>query len=145
MDAGPGTPLLELPFVELQLTGEGIFHARLRDAPGAGVDEVLDAIQPHLEAHAPVRYLIDASDAPDPSLPERWKLSRRMAANRHLIEKSAVVGLAGPRLFIFNVLVRASGRRNLRAFADAETAGRWLRGELGPAAPKSEAEPPSQT
>lgn len=129
MDDPDEIRLLDLPFVDLRLTSDEIFYARLRNDVGSGVDEVLGAIQPHLEAHAPVRYLVDVSEIPELGLDERWKLSSRMKANRALIHRTAVLGLSTARLFMFNVIVRASGRSNLRAFNDPVEARRWLQSD----------------
>lgn len=117
--------LIDEPDCRLELTPEGIFHVRLARSERDS-DDVLDAIQPHLEANAPVRYLVDVTDVKELSLAERWRLAGRMKENRPLIKRSAVLGVRPVLRFPVQVILRVSGRDNVRLFADQREAEEWL-------------------
>lgn len=118
--------LIDEPAIRLEITPEGLFSVRLRESDTVDVQMVADKLQPHLEAHAPVRYFVDVTGIQQLELSERWRLSRRMKANRKFITATAVVGLSSSSLFMFNVIVRASGRSSVRAFSDRDEALAWL-------------------
>ena len=117
--------LIDEPDLLLELTPEGIFYARLARSERAS-DEVLNAIQPHLEANAPVRYLVDVTEVKELTLAERWRLAERMKENRPLIMRTAVLGVHPMLRFPVQVILRVSGRDNVRLFATREDAQRWL-------------------
>lgn len=120
--------LIDEPDLRLELTPTGIFHVRLSTGERTG-DDVLDAIQPHLEDHAPVRYLVDVSGVDGLSLAERWRLAERMKENRRHIRKTAVLGVRPLLQFPVRVILRVSGRDNVRLFGDRAQAERWLLGD----------------
>ena len=57
-------------------------------------------------------------------------LSEYSKGNRPFVRKSAVVGLSGMKRFFFDIVVRASGRSDLRPFKSREDAVTWLRKPL---------------
>lgn len=57
-------------------------------------------------------------------------LSDYSKGNRPFVRKSAVVGLSGMKRFFFDIVVRASGRSDLRPFKTREDAVAWLRKPL---------------
>jgi hypothetical protein len=118
--------LVDEPSIRVELTDDGAFLATPRTGAHISVEGVLDSIQPHLEAHAPVRYLVDARGLDELSLADRWKLSSRMKTNRRYIDRSAVFGLGAAQRFMLQVILRASGRSDVRAFERREEAERWL-------------------
>ena len=92
------------------------------------LEELFGAYQPLLESHAPVRTLTDVSQLGDVSWGARWTFAERMKQNRRLIWKSAVIGLS-PRLeVVLRVVLRVSGRTDLRTFDSREAAEAWLVG-----------------
>jgi hypothetical protein len=117
--------LVDEPDLRVELTETGIFHVRLRTTDREG-DAILDAIQPHLEAHAPARYLVDVSNVRDLSLSERWRLAERMKENRQFIHRTAVLGVNSFLRFPVQVILRVSGRDNVRLFSERPSAERWL-------------------
>jgi hypothetical protein len=50
--------------------------------------------------------------------------------NRPFVRKSAVLGLSGVKSFFFDLVVRLSGRRDLKPFADIGDALAWLKAPL---------------
>lgn len=127
--------LIDQPNLRLVVTGEGLFHVRVTqvgDDQGIegvsrpSVDGILDQIQGHLEQRAPVRYLVGFSGMEDLTLAERWRVADRMRANRRFISRSAIYGLSGKLEFAFRVIVRVSGREDLRAFRSEARAREWL-------------------
>lgn len=127
--------LLDEPNVHLELTEAGIFHVRVRehgedqsvDSPARpDVDVILDMIQAHLERFAPVDYLVGLSGVEDLSLSERWRIAARMRTNRAFIRRSALYGLTKQLEFAFRVILRVSGRDDLRVFNSEQAAANWL-------------------
>ena len=53
-------------------------------------------------------------------------MARRMKKNRPYIERSAIYGLAPTLDVAFRVILRASGRDDMRTFPDADSALTWL-------------------
>lgn len=53
-------------------------------------------------------------------------LSKYSKGNRGFVRKSAVLGLGGIKRFFFDLVVRLSGRRDLRPFKSFEKAHAWL-------------------
>ena len=72
------------------------------------------------------RLELDARGLGDLSLADRWKLSSRMRDNRRFIARSAVFGLGTAQRFMLKVILRASGRDDLRAFERRDDAETWL-------------------
>lgn len=114
--------------VRVELTDKGLFSVAVLPSAleEATLEEVLDQINPHLEANAPVLYLLDGSTFPDLSLAERWGLAKRAQRNRALIKKSAIYAMPTRLRFALDVVIRVSGRDNLRAFPDRASAEAWL-------------------
>lgn len=99
------------------LSGEG-------DTPD--VDEYVAALMPILKLRAPARVLTDATELDDLTMRARWAYAQRMAEHRHLIAKSAVIGLSSRMETVIGLLIRASGRSDLRLFPDRAQAMAWL-------------------
>jgi hypothetical protein len=127
--------LIDEPNVRLEITEEGFFHVRVTEAnsdegvEGSArpeVDAILDRIQVHLEERAPVYYLVGFKGMEDLSLAERWRVAGRMRDNRKFITRSAVYGLSTKLQFAFRVIIRVSGRDDLRAFRTEDHARTWL-------------------
>ena len=60
------------------------------------------------------------------SLNLRWKLAMRMKQNRGLIRRSAVFGLSERLTTVVRIILRASGRTNVRIFDTRDAAEKWL-------------------
>lgn len=126
--------LLDEPNVHLEFSDDGIFHVEVSedsdqsvDSPGRpDVDAILASIQEHLERLAPVYYLVGLSGIQDLSLAERWQIASRMRENRRFIRRSAVYGLTKQLEFAFRVIIRVSGRNDLRVFRSYAPAREWL-------------------
>ena len=118
--------LIDEPHVHLELMDSGVFFMRARASGASGLEEVLAMMQPHLEEHAPVLFLNDFSGVADLSLADRWKIASRMKDNRQFIRRSAMFGLAGPMHFAARVVLRASGRKDVRVFDSRQEAEAWL-------------------
>lgn len=56
-------------------------------------------------------------------------LSEYSKGNRPYVRKSAVVGLSGMKRFFFDIVVRASGRTDLRPFKTRQEALDWFQEE----------------
>lgn len=118
--------LIDEPNVRLELTDAGVFFMRGRATGASGLEEVLALMQPHLEEHAPVLFLNDFSGVADLSLADRWKIASRMKDNRKFIRRSAMFGLSSAMQFAARVVLRASGRQDVRVFDSREEAEAWL-------------------
>ncbi len=107
---------------------DGIIEVALQgDIEDADVDEFFDQFQPVMEELAPLRFLIDASGLGESSLSARWKLANRMKSNRRLIERSAVIGVSSQIQVVFRVILRASGRNNVKVCNSRAEALDYLR------------------
>lgn len=104
--------------VVAKLSGEG-------DTPD--VDEYVRALVPILQLRAPARILTDATELEDLTVRARWAYAQRMAEHRKYIAKSAVIGLSPRMDAVIGLLIRASGRSDLRVFSDRSAAVAWLR------------------
>lgn len=106
---------------------EGVLVNRIR---GVGdredVNRCVDAFQKQLIPRAPARVLIDTSDAVDISMSGRWDLASRMKENRPYIARTAVIGLRPSLELALRVLLRVSGRDNIKTFGNYEDAMAWL-------------------
>jgi hypothetical protein len=92
----------------------------------ADVDELFDAYQPELEKRVPALTLTDVTALDDLELSARWAFAERMRKNRQLVLRSAVIGLRPELEVVLRVLVRVSGRKDLRVFDRGEDAEEWL-------------------
>lgn len=126
--------LLDEPNVHLEFSDDGIFHVQVAEDAGQDVDSdqrppvgaILDSIQEHLERLAPVYYLVGLSGIRDLTLSERWEIANRMRENRQYIRRSALYGLTKQLEFAFRVIIRVSGRSDLRVFRTRDAARDWL-------------------
>jgi hypothetical protein len=119
IDEGPGW--------RVEKTLEGVIRARVSgNATDAEVKKYLDVWQRVIEENAPCLHLLDASQLDLSDLASRWELAARMKQNRELFKKSAVVGVTGAKRFMGQVVVKASGRSNVKFFDDDDAATRWL-------------------
>jgi hypothetical protein len=127
--------LVEEPNLRIELTPRGIFHVQVSEGSAAeavggdarpDVGAIMDEIQVHLIANAPVLYLVDLSAIGDLALSERWDLAGRMKQNRQYIARSALYGLSSQLEFAFRVIIRVSGRKDLRVFPGRAEAEAWL-------------------
>ena len=96
------------------------------DAEDQSVQGFLALWQEVIEAHAPCLHLLDASRLELNQLARRWELATRMKNNRALFKKSAVIGLSGPQRVVSHIVIKASGRDNVRIFGDRDEAIAWL-------------------
>lgn len=102
------------------------------DANESDLDQFFEIVQPLLEERAPARVLIDAARLRDSTLGFRFKLAVRMRANKPLIDRSAIFGLPRRQESVLRVLLRLSGRSNVRTFMWRHEAEVWLTsGDLG--------------
>jgi hypothetical protein len=90
------------------------------------VDELFNAYQPHLEQRSPALTLTDVTALDDLELSARWAFAERMRKNRQFVLRSAVIGLRPELEVVLRVLVRVSGRKDLRVFDRREDAEEWL-------------------
>jgi hypothetical protein len=127
------------PNLRITKTPEGLFKVDVSeegDEQGIegpqrpDVEAILQTIQKHLEANAPVHYLIGLAGVSDLTLAERWQIASRMRENRKYIERSALYGLSRQLEFAFRVIIRVSGRTDLRVFRTQDEARQWLLEEL---------------
>jgi hypothetical protein len=93
------------------------------------VEELFAAYQPVLEAHAPALTMADLTALEDLELSARWAFAERMRKNRRFVLRSAVLGLRPELELVIRVLMRVSGRKNLKVFDDRADAETWLLGE----------------
>jgi hypothetical protein len=103
-----------------------LFVALAGDAKDPDFDEFFQKFQPLLEARAPAKVLIDATHLGASSLSLRWKLAMTMKQNRPYIRRSAVFGLSERLLTVVRIILRASGRNNVKSFAERSEAESWL-------------------
>lgn len=94
------------------------------------VEEYVAALVPILQLRAPACILTDATDIEDLTMRARWVYAQRMTEHRRFLARSAVVGLSPRMDVVLRVLVRASGRSDLRVFYSRQDAMSWLRDGL---------------
>lgn len=99
------------------LSGEG-------DTPD--VDEYVAALLPILKLRAPALVLTDATALEDLTVRARWAYAQRMTEHRKFIARSAVIGLSASMETVIGLLIRASGRSDLRVFPERGQAVAWL-------------------
>lgn len=112
----------------IDVTEDGVVEVELRgDEATPETEKFFESWQKVIEERAPVKHLLHAGEVELKHLASRWDLARRMKDNRKLIEKSAIVGVAGAKKFVAQVVVKASGRDNVRIFSTRDEALAWLR------------------
>lgn len=94
------------------------------------VEEYVAALVPILQLRAPACILTDATDIEDLTMRARWVYAQKMTEHRRFLARSAVVGLSPRMDVVLRVLVRASGRSDLRVFYSRQDAMAWLRDGL---------------
>lgn len=110
--------------IEIQ---DGIVMAYLSgEADTADVEEYVAALVPLLRMRAPASVLTDASELDDVTMRARWVYAQRMTEHRRFIGRSAVVGLSPSMEVATRVMIRASGRDDLRVFPTRAQALGWL-------------------
>ena len=134
--------LIDQPNVHLEFTDAGIFHVQVMEASAdeqvgsdtrPNIQPILDGIQVHLVELAPVYYLVGFRGMEDLTLSERWVAAKRMRENRYLVTRSAIYGLSSKLAFAFTLMIRVSGRRDLRVFEHKIDAQAWLMDEMNTA------------
>jgi hypothetical protein len=111
----------------IEAIGESTLFVSLRgDAQDSDLDRVFEVFQPALVERAPADVLIDARSIGESSLSTRWKLAMRMKSNRPYIRRTAIYGVSAGYEAALRILVRASGRSNIKVFASREEAETWL-------------------
>jgi hypothetical protein len=121
--------LLDEHGLTLVKTDDGLIRSRFcgtEDVPAHEADAVFARIRAIMAAHAPVRHLLDGRDITLDSLALRWKLAQHMGQQRAFIAKSAVVSGSTTTRTLASVVVRASGRTNVRFFKTMDEAEAWL-------------------
>jgi anti-anti-sigma regulatory factor len=115
--------LIQHPNAVVEEHAPDLLVFRLRgEGDASTVDEVFALVQPLFEARAPVRVIIDASGFADLSMSARWRLAMRTKENRPLISRTFVFGLSDTMRFVGQVIVRASGRKNIEMVDTEEEA-----------------------
>jgi hypothetical protein len=111
----------------IEETGEGSLFVKLAgDAKDPDFDEFFEKFQFLLEERAPATVLIDATSLGESSLSLRWKLAMRMKKNREFILRSAVFGLSDRISTVVRIILRASGRTNVKIFETRGDAESWV-------------------
>ena len=119
--------LVDGPRYRIEETADGILLVNLAgDAKDPDFDEFFGKFQHLLEERAPATVSIDAGALGESSLNLRWKLAMRMKQNRGLIHRSAVFGLSERLTTVVRIILRASGRTNVRIFDTRDAAEKWL-------------------
>jgi hypothetical protein len=111
----------------IEVLGEStLFVSLVGDVEDSDLDDVFGVFQPALVERAPAKVLIDASGLGDSSLSMRWQLAMRMKANRSYVDRTAVFGVPGSLEAALRIVLRASGRSNIRIFSSRAEAEDWL-------------------
>ena len=117
----------EGPGWRIEKTDSGVIHAKVMGSTSD--DEIfryMEVWQRVVEENAPCLHLLDAADIELNDLKSRWDLATRMKDNARLFAKSAVIGETGAKRWIGQVVVKTSGRKNVRFFDTAAEAEAWL-------------------
>lgn len=113
----------------MALSDDGIVVSTVHGAQNLPPDEadvLFEGIRAVMAAQAPVLHLLDGRGINVDSLAMRWKLAQHMNRQRALIKKSAVVSDSATTRTLGSVVVRTSGRTNVRFFRTVEEAKAWL-------------------
>ncbi len=120
--------LIEGPFYRVEQTEDGIIKTTGWGSPTAEqIGEYCARHRAMLKPIAPARSLMDASKIGDLSMSARWRFAQELKKNRTLVSRSAVYGLSPQLQTIMRILIRASGRTDLRGFPSESAALAWLR------------------
>ena len=115
--------------LKLVKTADGLIRSFVEgelDLASEQADVLFEQIRGVMEANAPVLHLFDGRNLTLDSLALRWKLAQHMKRQRPFIKKSAVVTESATTRTLASVVVRTSGRKNVRFFKSTEEAEQWL-------------------
>jgi hypothetical protein len=127
-----GEVLLSEHGLTLEKTDDGLIRAHLdgtQDIASEDADAFFDRIREVMKANAPVLHLLDGRDIAIESLALRWKLAQHMSKQSTFIKKSAIVSHSATTRILASVVVRTSGRKNVRFFKTMAEAEAWLIGD----------------
>lgn len=118
---------LELDYLTVEAGADGIVRVRVReDGSLEDVEDMFAQLAEFLRARAPARLVSDATAFSTVTWADRWKLAQGLRQIGRHIARSAVVGLPPSMAFTAQVIVRGSGRTNMRFFEDESAALDWL-------------------
>lgn len=120
-------PLAEGRCFRIQIEDDIVLSTLWGEGDTPDVEEYVAALVPILQMRAPACVLTDATDIEDLTLRARWVYAQKMTEHRRFISRSAVIGLSPRMDVVLRVLVRASGRSDLRVFFSRREAMIWLR------------------
>lgn len=121
------TVFYDSPELRAVMRDDGVLHVV---ADGVATAEDVESYGSRMlkvcEDNAPILHLLDVRHLDTTDLAARWKLSELMKKQREFIKKSAVVGVDGSKRMMAQVVVKVSGRKNVRFFDNEKDATAWL-------------------